>query len=145
MQNKKHIGFEVRRISNLIKRNIDNAMSGKNFEKLTGMQGRVIGYLCHNTNKEIFQKDIENELSIRRSTATAMLQTMEKHGLIKREAVESDARLKRIIPTDKAIKRHKVFEAEIERVEKQVLLGISKDEAATLFNILDKIKSNLGE
>lgn len=145
MQNKKHIGFEMRRISNLIKRNIDNAMSGKNFEKLTGMQGRVIGYLCHNMNKEIFQKDIENELSIRRSTATAMLQTMEKHGLIKRVSVECDARLKRIIPTEQAEKRHKIFEAEIERVEKQVLLGISKDEAATLFNILDKIKSNLGE
>lgn len=145
MNNKKHIGFEMRRISNLIKRNIDNAMSGKNFEKLTGMQGRVIGYLCHNQGKDIFQKDIENEFSIRRSTATAMLQTMEKHDLIKRVAVESDARLKRIIPTDQALKRHKVFEAEIERVENGILLGITKDEADTLFKLLDKIKSNLGE
>lgn len=145
MNTKKHIGFEMRRISNLIKRNIDNAMSGKNFEKLTGMQGRVIGYLCHNINKEIFQKDIENELSIRRSTATTMLQTMEKHGLIKRVSVESDARLKRIIPTEQALKRHKIFEAEIERVEKQVLEGISKNEAETLLTILEKIETNLGE
>ena len=145
MNTKKHIGFEMRRISNLIRRNIDNAMSGKNFEKLTGMQGRVIGYLCHNMSKEIFQKDIENELSIRRSTATAMLQTMEKHGLIKRVAVEYDARLKRIIPTESALQRHKVFEAEIERVEADVLSGISAAEADTLFSILEKIKSNLGE
>lgn len=145
MNSKKHIGFEMRRISNLIRRYIEGAMSGKNFEKLTGMQGRVIGYLCHNMSKEIFQKDIENELSIRRSTATAMLQTMEKHGLIKRVAVEYDARLKRIIPTELALQRHKVFEAEIERVEADVLSGISAAEADTLFSILEKIKSNLGE
>ena len=145
MNNKKHIGFEMRRISNLIKRNIDNAMSGKNFEKLTGMQGRVIGYLYHNMGKEVFQKDIENEFSIRRSTATTMLQTMEKHGLIKRVSVESDARLKRIILTEMAIKRHKIFETEIERVENGVLAGLTNDEADTLFKLLDKIKSNLGE
>ena len=145
MNRKKHIGFEMRRISNLIKRNIDNAMSGKKFEKLTGMQGRVIGYLYHNMNKEIFQKDIENEFSIRRSTATAMLQTMEKHGHIKRVSVESDARLKRIILTETAKKRHKIFEREIERVENSVLESISPDEADTLFELLDKIKSNLGE
>ena len=109
------------------------------------MQGRVIGYLCHNGEKEIFQRDIEAEFSIRRSTATTMLQTMEKHGLIKRAPVEYDARLKRILPTDIAVTRHKIFEEEINRVENQVLNGITKKEAETLLSILNKIKNNLGE
>ena len=145
MERKKHIGFEMRRISNLIRRRIDNAMSGRGIEKLTGMQGRVIGYLCHNEDREIFQRDIEDEFSIRRSTATAMLQTMEKHGLVKRVCVDHDARLKRILPTDIAMERHKIFEAEINKVEKQLLDGIAANEADTLMAILDKIKTNLGE
>ena len=126
-----HIGFELRRVANLIRREIDNAMSGRNIEKLTGMQGRVIGYLCHNTEREIFQRDIEAEFSIRRSTATAMLQTMENHGLVERIPVEYDARLKRIIPTGIALERHKIFEYEIDRVEASVLNGITPDEADT--------------
>ena len=141
----RHIGFELRQVANIIRREIDNAVSKRNIEKLTGMQGRVIGYLCHNGEKEIFQRDIEAEFSIRRSTATTMLQTMEKHGLIKRAPVEYDARLKRILPTDIAVTRHKIFEEEINRVENQVLNGITKKEAETLLSILNKIKKNLGE
>lgn len=144
-QHPRHIGFELRQVANIIRREIDNAVSKRNIEKLTGMQGRVIGYLCHNGEKEIFQRDIEAEFSIRRSTATTILQTMEKHGLIKREPVEYDARLKRILPTDIAVTRHKIFEEEINRVENQVLNGITKEEADTLLSILDKIKNNLGE
>ena len=141
----RHIGFELRQVANIIRREIDNAVSKRNIEKLTGMQGRVIGYLCHNGEKEIFQRDIGAEFSIRRSTATTMLQTMEKHGLIKRAPVEYDARLKRILPTDIAVTRHKIFEEEINRVENQVLNGITKKEAETLLSILNKIKNNLGE
>lgn len=144
-QHPRHIGFELRQVANIIRREIDNAVSKRNIEKLTGMQGRVIGYLCHNGEKEIFQRDIEAEFSIRRSTATTILQTMEKHRLIKREPVEYDARLKRILPTDIAVTRHKIFEEEINRVENQVLNGITKEEADTLLSILDKIKNNLGE
>lgn len=145
MDRQRHIGFELRTTANIMRREIDNAMAAHKIEKLTGMQGRVIGYLCRNIKNEIFQKDIENEFSIRRSTATNMLQTMEKHGLIKRLSVSHDARLKQIIPTKKAITRHKIFEQEIEKVEKKVLDGISEQERDMLFSILNKIKSNLGD
>lgn len=143
--NDKHIGFELRRVSNLIRREIDNAMSGYEIEKLTGMQGRVIGYLCHNSDREIYQRDIEEEFSVRRSTATAMLKTMEKHGLIQRIQEKNDGRLKLILPTPIAVERHRIFEDEIKKVEKRVLDGITPMEAETLFGILDKIKGNLGE
>ena len=74
-----------------------------------------------------------------------MLQTMEKHGLIKRVSVPYDARLKQILPTEVAIMRHKIFEQEIDRVEANVLNGITAEERETLLAILNKIKMNLGE
>ncbi len=38
-----------------------------------------------NEGKEIFQKDIEAEFNIRRSTATGILKLMEKNGFINRQ------------------------------------------------------------
>ena len=141
----KHIGLELKKTTNLIRRKIDNAMAVHGWEKLTHMQGRVINYLCCHEGQAVFQKDLETEFSIRRSTATAILQTMEKHGLIERKAVLQDARLKQILPTETARRRHGLFVAEIERVEQTVLAGITKKEREMLFALLIKIRRNLGE
>ncbi|MFV0561395.1 MAG: MarR family winged helix-turn-helix transcriptional regulator [Enterococcus sp.] len=59
---------------------------------LTSMQMSVIDYLNTNDQKDIFQKDIENEFQIQRSTTTVLLQRMEKKDLIFREASAQDAR-----------------------------------------------------
>ena len=53
-------------------------------------------------HREVYQKDIEEEFRIRKSTATGILQLMEKNGFISRESSKKDARLKRIVPTPKA-------------------------------------------
>lgn len=145
MKPKPHIGFELRTTANLIRREIDNATAKRGIEKLTGMQGRVIGYLCHHQDQPVFQRDLEAVFAIRRSTATAMLQTMEKHGLIERRPVAKDARLKQILPTAIALKRHTIFEQEIDRVEQSVLSGITPAERDALLAILQKINTNLGE
>ena len=60
------------------------------------MQGWIIGYLYQNRDKEVFQRDIQEQFSIRRSTVTGILQLMEKNGLITRSSVERDARLKKL-------------------------------------------------
>jgi DNA-binding MarR family transcriptional regulator len=53
--------------------------------QLTIMQNWIIGFLDMNEGKEIFQKDIEAEFNIRRSTATGILKLMEKNGFINRQ------------------------------------------------------------
>lgn len=76
-------------------------------EELTAMQRHVLKFiLLESEHKDIYQKDVEEEFCIRKSTATGILKLMEEHGFITREAVESDARLKRIVPTGKAEKVH---------------------------------------
>ena len=72
---------------------------------LTGVQSRVIHYiLVKCAQGPVYQRDVEGALSMSRSTATGILQLMEKNGLIQRKNVESDARLKSLIPTEKAIR-----------------------------------------
>ena len=72
---------------------------------ITGVQSRVIYYiLAHCQEGPVFQRDIESAFRLSRSTATGILQLLEKNGIIRRESVESDARLKSLVPTDRAAK-----------------------------------------
>ncbi len=51
----------------------------------------------------ISKKDIEEEYSLRPSSATVLLKKMKKNGLIYREADENDARWKKIIVSERAL------------------------------------------
>ena len=81
MKDSKFAGREIKTVNNLFKRYIDKNKTIKE-EKLTSMQSWIIRYLYKNNDKDIFQKDIEKEFSIRRSTATVLPQLMEKNDLI---------------------------------------------------------------
>ena len=58
-----------------------------NDDGLTTMQKHVLKFLLLETlHKVVYQKDIEEEFQIRKSTATGMLQLLEKNGFIVRES-----------------------------------------------------------
>ena len=109
------------------------------------MNGWAIGYLYDNKDKDIFQKDFENKFSIRPSTASNILKTMEQKGLIQRISVESDARLKKIVLTDKAIEIHKKVIKEIENREKRLKSGIQEEELQVFFSVMKKLSANMEE
>lgn len=88
-------------LSNQMKRR--NASEAVGDDGLTTMQKHVLKHILLETmHREVYQKDIEEEFRIRKSTATGILQLMEKNGFISRESSKKDARLKRIVPTPKA-------------------------------------------
>lgn len=58
----------------------------------------AISYLCEKQDIDVFQKDFEREFSIRKSTASRILKSMENNGLI--------VRLKKVVLTENAIKIH---------------------------------------
>lgn len=94
MNSKKRIGAELNCISNLMKRKI-NKMDVNN-ENPTYMQGGIIVFLMR-SNGAVYQRDIEKQFNIRRSTATGILKGMERDMLIHRVPVSDDARLKRLV------------------------------------------------
>ena len=96
------IGFEIKALNNLIKRRVEMSETKEEVEHLTGVHGFVIGYISDHDDEDIFQRDIEEKFEIRRSTATGIINLMEKNGLIIREKVDYDARLKKLVLTDKA-------------------------------------------
>lgn len=142
MQNRR-LGFELHRSSRLVKRYMDNDATKLYVDKMTGTHGRAIGFFYHNRDRDIFQKDFEQEFNIRRSTASNILALIEKNGLIVRESVPYDARLKKITLTQKALDVQSVVEKAFESLEDTMKKDISEEELEVFFRVIDKINNNL--
>ena len=96
----KDCGLWINILSHKLKKRMNANMQSLG---LTGVQSHVMHYiLVKCADGLVFQRDVENAFGMSRSTATGILQLMEKNGLILRESVASDARLKSLIPTKKA-------------------------------------------
>jgi DNA-binding MarR family transcriptional regulator len=139
----KAIGFEIKVLANLIKRNLDETASEDGEDGLTGMQGWIIGYVIANANREVFQRDLERDFNIRRATVTGVLQLMERNGLIVREPVEYDARLKKITLIPKAYVLHERNVQRFMDFESKLRRGLSEEEVASFYAIAEKLKKNL--
>ena len=72
-----------------------------------------------------------------------ILQNMEKNELIKREDIDSDGRLKRIVLTQKALKLRKIIEKEIAKLEDKAMQNIKEDEIIKFIEIAEKMSKNL--
>ena len=94
MRHEDNVGYKMRLIHNRIHKQME-AKRIENEGNITGMQRWTLGFLNDRADTEIYQKDIEQEFKVSRATASNMLQLMERKGLIVRESVSRDARLKR--------------------------------------------------
>ena len=120
------LGKGIHILSRQLKREMDFKLAKYG---ITGVQSAMIGFIYDESRKkDVFAKDIEKNFDIRRASIAGMLQNMEKNGLIKRETVGDDARLRRIVLTQKALKIRKEVEKNIIKVEKQAMEGLTKEE-----------------
>ena len=137
-----HVGFEIRVLSNLIYRRI-NQMSAQEGETLTANQDWVLHFLIQSQGRDIMQRDIEKEFSIRRSTASRTLQLMERNGYIRREAVSYDARLKKLVVTEKGTEARDRMIDRLNRFEAELQSGISLEELNQLTSTIRKLEENI--
>ena len=136
------IGAEIGMLHNLLRRQM--ACMTEKSENITGMQAMIVHHLImHEDQGDIFQKDLENVFQMRRSTATGILQLMEQHGIIRREPVEHDGRLKRLVLTEQARAMDKRIGERMEQMEQLLRQDITEDELKGWFAVCEKIRSNL--
>lgn len=137
------VGYQVRKLDNMLVRNLFGYVKKHGRKDLTVMHGWILGYLYENQGKEIFQKDIEAEFAIGRSTVTNVLNLMEKKGYLVRQSVEQDARLKKITLTSAGERMHLETVEIIEVLDKRTKSGISQQELQGFFDVIEKLKANL--
>lgn len=139
MNNNQHAGRCISKLSNKLRRKIDRFSSKGEF---SGSQGKALHFILTQT-EDIFQKDIEEEYSLRPSTATELLKRMEQNGLIYREPLANDARMKRIVVTDKALQYKDIVTKNILGLEKELTKDIPEEELAVFFRVMEKMLDNL--
>ena len=137
------IGFEIRRLDHMLGRNMQAHVRAAGIDEVTLMHGWIIRYLYTNQDKDVFQKDIEQYFSIGRSTVTNIIQLMERKGYIARESVEHDARLKKVVLTEKGIRTHESIEAMVAELHCGLLDGIDEKDAETFLRVIRRIKENI--
>ncbi|WP_243091545.1 MarR family winged helix-turn-helix transcriptional regulator [Roseburia intestinalis] len=137
------IGYKIRLIHNQIHKRMEAKKQENEKEPLTGMQRWTLGFLRDHDGKDIYQKDIETEFSVSRATASNMLAVMERKGLVRRETVEHDARLKKLVLTDKARTMVERSEQDMREMEALLEKGLSDEEVKDLKKYLDRMLLNL--
>lgn len=143
MENEVHIGKMVINLSNKVHRSLSKQSAKFG---VTGVQGRVLGYIYYNSGKkDIFQKDIEEDFNIRRSSVTSILQLMEKKGYIRRISVSEDARLKKLVLTDKGMEIQKNVYDSIVEFEKSLRDELNEEELNTLVDLINRLSKKIAD
>ena len=137
------LGFHIRELSILLSRKIDHEAIQNDIENISHPQAMVIHFISRNHPREIHQKDIEEELSIRKPTASQLLDRMEKSGLVERRVSSKDKRRNQIILTDKAIDSVKQIKHVLKDIEKTLQQDLTEDEIATFLQVVEKMKKNI--
>ena len=142
---RQRVGPAIHKLNHMMNRNITTYVRMLGIDEVSVTNGWIIRYLYENRDRDIFQKDIEKRLSIGRSTVTNTIQLMEKKGYIRRDAVESDARLKKVVLTEQGIELHNSMRKVSKELDARTLKGISDEELRTFFEVIEKLEKNLCE
>lgn len=110
---------------------------------MTGSGAWIIAYIAENSYRDVFQRDLEKEFDITRSTASKNVDLLVENGFIVRTPVDYDARLKKLVLTEKAKEVFKIMRNDRAALEAQMLMGFSDDEKKQLRGFLKRLASNL--
>ena len=133
------IPAQLRRVNNLIFRKIGQIARTNGVEAVTPMHGWIMEYLYRHSETPVFQRDIEREFSITRSTVTNILQLMERKGYITRQSVEQDARLKQLVLTEKGRQFHEDTMRAFHQTDEYVAGLLTEEENTELLRLLNKL------
>ncbi len=145
---KHEIGPRLRMLNNAVRRYLDRTSEGKKMlDNISCSAGWIVGHVClmEELGKDLYQRDFENEFKITRSTASKVLGLLEKKGLIERVGVSHDARLKKIVPTEKAREIGRILRKDNEELEMKLTKGFTEEELSQLYGYFERLMQNLGE
>ena len=137
------IGGEVRRLQNLLSREIDSYVrSLVNYgELISGPNMFICKYIIEHEGEDIHQCDLEKVLQTTKSTCSKVLSTMERKGLIARVNAQ-DNRCKKIVITEFGRNIINDFDKKIYAHDSKLVEGLSQDEIDTFLHCLEVMKQN---
>lgn len=108
----------------------------------TATHGWILIYLNENKDKPIYQKMLEKEFNMKKSSMSAILSLMEKKELIKRTVDPNDSRKNYLTVTSKGLEQVEKIRAVMHKCEQQVTAGFSEEEQEVLREYMLRIVAN---
>ncbi|WFR59003.1 MarR family transcriptional regulator [Anaerocolumna sp. AGMB13025] len=134
-------GYYIQNLAKNIKYLADENLVKQN---LTIEQVKILRFLReHNEEGSALQKEIEVYFKIKRSSVTSILQNMEKGGLLIREGIAADARIKKVCLTKKGQDLSISLVGFILNLEEVIVDGMSLEERAVFAELLKKSLNNV--
>lgn len=144
-QDIKRVGYQLKALDHMFRRSMEANIRKNGFEGMSVINAWIIDYLVDNEGRDIFQKDIEKNFKIGKSSIAGTLKMMEEKNFIIRQPVKGDARLKRVCLTDKGREYSRKMEQGRDEMEKKVCRGLTEEEVKLFFDIIKKMQDNLIE
>lgn len=136
--------YQIKSLEKLIFRNLFSDMKEVDlFKTPTPTQHQIMEYILEHKNENVYQRDLENILNLRRATVSGVLKTMEKNQLIVRITDIKDTRIKKIILNEKAEKIFKKNEKKFEELDDIITQNIKKEDLDIFSDVLKKMKENI--
>ena len=135
------LSTEIYALGNAMWRRLGEHMREAELSDVTPMHATIIGYLME--HGETYQRDLETEFQVNRSTVTKIVQVMERKGYIRREAVPQDGRLKQLVLTELGQSLYERLRWCGETTNQEMMEALSLEERRELVDALAKIRKNL--
>lgn len=142
---RRSIGNEIHVLAKLIHRALDNSPEMKKIESVTGTNAWIIGYIAKRNaeGEDAYQRDLEKHFGITRSTASKVVNLMVQKELIIRENVPGDARLKKLVLTERAMEIFHQMTEEFDAMEEALVSGFSEEEIEHFFDYIHRMQRNI--
>lgn len=144
MEQSKDLGLHINIASHQLRRTLSNLFAQYG---LTGIQSRILGYLGAAAAKgnDVYQRDIEKNFGIRRSSVTSVITNLERSGFVTRQPVPGDARLKKLTLTEKGTETNRLIGRSVAAFEDTLRDCLTPQEQELLLQILHKIIEKLDD
>lgn len=137
------IGQSLMIVSKDLRRYFDRQTNTDSTPGMTGVQAFALRwiYFRQKDGYKTYQKDLEYEFGVSRSTASETLRVMEQAGMIRRVPVPQDARRKELVLTAQYLAILEQIAQRMDAAERTISELFTEEELDCLWRILDKLES----
>ena len=136
------IGLIIRRIDIALKKHADRAWGA--FD-ITMSQGMILHFISQQRPGTVSQRDIEHRFGLRHPTVSGILKRLEQSGFVEFGTKEADHRVKIVNETEKAKQVGERLKAGHERMDRQIVRGLTAEEQAQLRSLLLRVLDNISQ
>lgn len=133
---------EILREVGMIARALDS-ISNIEFKPFDLTRGQYLYLVRICENPGIIQEKVAEMIKVDRTTAARAIQKLEVNGFIEKKEDPHNKKIKKLLPTEKAIKVYPFIRNENEYSNHVALSGFSESEAEMIFSLLQRVRENV--